>query len=220
MLVVVLRNLFGVVLVVVGVGSCKPDADPRRVVLRDEGELCIGAPSPGDSVDVRAGAPLTLGVRSACLSDTCVTARSATCRVRREGQRLVVSSELAWRGPEELDTKCPRDCSFIEATCSTDALGEGTYSVQLGPSATELIVPSRRDKRCGASSASAEPLAAKVTEPLDPTPVTPVTPAPPATGVADASPPPADDVICVGPAVASSDRALRSRRCVRASPWR
>jgi len=213
------------VFAVVGV-SCRQKVDPRRVVLHDDGELCLGA-APGldaggpAGVDLRAGEPLALRVRSACLSNACATERSSKCTVKRDGDRLVVASELTWIGPEDLSQKCPRDCTFVEAPCVTEALPAGSYKVVLGARTVDVALPSYRDVRCEhdkpprgtpappavavVAVAAPAPAPALPAAPIDPTAV----PAPPGTGVVVEPPP--GDTICIGPTnPASKSRALKA----------
>ncbi|MDB4942721.1 MAG: hypothetical protein JWP97_2255 [Labilithrix sp.] len=217
------------VAVVLSLASCKGQVDPRRVVLRSEGAICFGTPGEGDGgeggvasgVDLEPGKPLVIGVRSACLSNVCATARSGTCHVDRDGQRLVIKSELSWRGPEDLGDRCPKDCTYLEAQCQTDPLGAGTYVVVLGDRSVEVTLPSHAAVRCDTdrpppSVFAPAPPAAKpapavsATPPdhLDPS----LVPAAPGTGVVPTPPP--GDTICLGPAVPNKARALKAGQAV------
>ncbi len=134
---------------VVAASSCRPGAEERRVVLRNEGTLCFGsADRDAGLVELKAGEPLTIRVRSACLSNACTTARSSTCSVARQGGRLIVTSELTFRGPEDIAQRCPGDCTALEAHCATEALPPGNYAVVLGSRHADLTIPSRVDAPC------------------------------------------------------------------------
>lgn len=211
-------RLLAVAALAVVVGSCKREVDPRRVVLHDDGALCLGVAPALDGggpagFELRADQPLAMSVRSGCLSDLCATARSSKCSVKREGDRLVVTSELAWMGPEDLGRRCPRDCSYLEAPCVTEALPAGNYKVVLGARTVDVTLPSHSDVRCDQDKPSraivaqpvalaAAPPALALAPPMDPGAV----PAAPGTGVVVEPPP--GDTICIGPAAAGKSRAL------------
>ena len=209
------------------VAACHDERiDARRVVLRNEGALCVGpapvtegedAATPVAGVDVGAGQPLAIAVRSGCLSNICATARSAKCSVKRDGDRLLVTSELGWLGPEDIGAPCPQKCTVLDAQCTTEALPAGTYKVVLGSRIRELTLPSHLDVRCDSDrpkSIVAAPLVAPSATPtaglathatnMDPSAV----PAAPGTGVVAAAPP--GDTICIGPSAAGKNRALRT----------
>ncbi|CAN5882898.1 hypothetical protein BH11MYX4_BH11MYX4_40020 [soil metagenome] len=217
-------SFFWGLLALVVLASCNHEVDPRRVTLRSEGSLCLGAPGGGAEggapagVDLAAGQPLVIGVRSPCLSNVCATERASKCVVKREGDRLVVASELTWIGPEDIGRPCPQDCTFLEAQCTTESLPAGSYKVVVGTRTTEVTLPSHLDVRCEsdrpqsrvsvtpvAAAAPPPPVAATPAKNVDPSFV----PAAPGTGVV-AEPPPGD-TICIGPATAGAkSRALKA----------
>lgn len=185
------------------------------VAIVDVGALCIGAAIGGDAgagttggSDVRADQPLAIGVRGPCLSDGCVKNRAGKCTTKREGSKIVVTSELSWSGPLDPDTYCSTTCSSIEAACTTEPLAAGKYVVSFGKTSTEVSVPSQLATRCseGAGPRPELPKVASATPPIadagvaaNPKPVDPsVVPAAPGTGVVAAPPP--KDIVCFGPA--------------------
>lgn len=213
--VFVLALVFGLVVV-----ACKTRVDPRRVSVHDVGALCVGGLAEIDGgeggvpagVDVRAGEPLAIAVRSPCLSNVCAIARTAKCTVKREGERLVVTSDLGWVGPEEIGKACPHDCTFLDAQCTTEPLPAGSYKVVLGSRTLDLTLPSHLDVRCDSALparpvfvvADAAPPGATPAMNMDPSAV----PAAPGTGVVAVAPP--GDTICIGPSSTAKNRALRS----------
>jgi flavin reductase (DIM6/NTAB) family NADH-FMN oxidoreductase RutF len=190
----------------------------------DDGALCLGAVPESDGgeggvpagVDLQAGESLTIGVRSGCLSNFCATGRSSKCSLRREGNVFHVTSELTWIGPEDLGTRCPSDCTFLESQCKTEALPAGNYQVVLGARTTNVVVPSHLPVRCdrdtpkgpaiAAAAPTPTPTAVIATPPASADPA--AMPAAPGTGVV-AEPPPGD-TICIGPGVANKARALKT----------
>jgi hypothetical protein len=210
-------------LVVVVVASCKR-VDPRRVLVKDDGALCLGAPPAVDGgdgrapagVDLQAGQALAISVRSPCLSNVCATGRSSKCAVKREGDRLLVTSELTWIGPEDLGTRCPHECTFLDATCNTEPLPAGNYQVVLGARTVDVALPSHRDVRCDHDKPATRVVASVLAADAAPTPATPAAhvdpstvPSAPGTGVVVEPPP--GDTICIGPGnAATKNRALKA----------
>ncbi|MBX3185484.1 MAG: hypothetical protein KF819_00660 [Labilithrix sp.] len=206
---------------VLALSACRVSVeDRRRVVSRDRGTLCVGAAVAGDGgdtfgVDLHEGQPLPVSVKSGCLSNGCATERSAKCSVQREGDKLVVKSELSWRGPEDLGYRCPQECTPLEARCVSEPLPAGKYQVVLGKQHLDVTLPSHLDAGC-ASEASrivvprAPPPASVTAAPsaAPPKPIDPdAMPAPPGTGVA--AEPPETDKICVEPGTHQKDRSLK-----------
>lgn len=187
---------------------CKAERDPRDIVLRDEGTLCIGSGDLDAATELRAWEPLSFHVRSACLSHQCATARMGTCTVERAGNRLVVKSQLSFRGPEDISQRCASDCAPVEARCSTEPLPAGEYAVVLGARTMHITLPSHLDAGCesreGRATATAVPDAAP--PPSLSQPVLTTVPSAPATGVAAEAPP--GDTLCIGSA-APGVRALK-----------
>jgi len=201
------------------------------VTVSNEGTLCLGAAAGGDAgvgVDLKAEQPLAIGVRSQCLSNSCITHRTSKCAVKREGSNLLVTSELSWLGPADLRQRCSEDCNYVEAACTTEPLPPGAYTVFLGSQKTAITLPSHRDERCPDVTAPpvAKPLltaAPRLT--ADAAPATGVAspvqsvhpldvPAAPGTGVAVAPPP--KDVVCFAPINPKdkTSRALKAGQAV------
>lgn len=218
-----LLRTVGCWLVAVGFFACGRDADPRRVTLQGTGALCLGAAAVDGGeggvslgVDLAAGQPLAISVRSPCLSNVCATERGSKCAVKREGDRLVVTSELTWIGPEDLGRPCPKDCTFLEAECKTEALPKGSYHVVVGDHVTDVTLPSHLAVRCDRDQPpprvtltvdAAPPPEATATPAASMAPA--LVPAAPGTGVV-ADPPPRD-TMCIGPAnAATKNRALKA----------
>jgi len=196
--------------------------ETANVHLRDEGTLCLGAPrEAGDadrdaasssSVEVTANHPLAVAVRSACLSGSCATNRAARCSVKREGSRVVVTSDLSWTAPTAIDRFCSQDCTPLEATCATDALPPGAYTFVLGGTTHEVMVPSTLADPCfgaaptapAAAVASASPAPASLPQVVAPDDV----PAAPGTGVAPEPPP--KDLVCFGPLSQVRGRTMKA----------
>ena len=215
----------GLLAVVVVVAACGRAADPRRVTLKGTGALCLGTATELDGgdggapagIELAAGQPLAISVRSPCLSNVCATERSSKCAVKREGDRLIVTSELTWIGPEDLGRPCPQDCTFLEAQCTTEALAAGSYKVVVGERVTDVTLPSHLAARCDRDQPAPRVavVAADAAPPAPPT-ATPaasmapgLVPAAPGTGVVAEAP--AGDTVCIGPANASTkNRALRT----------
>ena len=210
--------------------GCKHDIDRRRVFVHNEGAVCLGPSVDLDAaapqgVDLAPNIPLAIGVRSQVLSDMCATSRTSSCSVKRDGDRLIVKSELSWLGPAELDVKCRGATSVLEARCATDPLPPGSYHVVVGERTVDVSLPSHLDKSCvgvlesakdvvppptsvPVADAAPPPGATGVAIRLDPN----VVPAAPGTGVAPQ--PPLGDTLCIAPGVPSKDRSLKAGKPV------
>ena len=217
------RPVGGWALVAGLLAACGRDADPRRVTLRETGVLCLGTAAEVDDagaggVDLAAGEPLAVSVRSPCLSNVCATERSSKCTVTRDGARLVVTSELTWIGPEDLGRPCPRDCTFLEAQCKTEPLPAGSYEVAVGAQVIEVTVPSHRAVRCNRDVPAVRVASTVFADAAPPPPAITATPAtsmaasavPAAPGTGVVAEPPPGDTMCIGPGGATTkNRALK-----------
>lgn len=212
-------------------GWTRKPSTQTAVTLTNEGTLCLGAATGGDGgtgADLRAEQPLAIGVRSLCLSDSCVSHRVGKCAAKREGSKITVTSELSWQGPVDLSQHCSETCSHVEAACTTDALPPGSYTIVLGSQTTNVTLPSHRDQRCP------DPNQVVVARPMVTAPTLPVADAAPATGVATpvqsadpynvpaapgtgvAPTPPPRDVVCFAPLNPKdkTSRALKTNQAV------
>jgi hypothetical protein len=183
--------------------SCRPDSDAQRVVVKDNAMLCMGVAVPDADggkahAELRAGQTLPVVVRSlGCLSDACATKRQATCTAKREGNRIVVTSELTWLAPEEIDRPCPGSCSMLDATCSVGPLQPGKYTVVHGAKTIEVDVPSEIESGCVDAQAAAKANAMVVTPADAAAPV--IAPLPSAVAATAAPPPTGGPVIIEAP---------------------
>ena len=203
------------VLALVSCRAAPPTGQPVRVA--DDGAICLGATADAAAgVDLRANEPLEISIRSQCLSTACATSRSAKCSVKRDGERLLVTSALTWIGPEDIGQKCGADCTFLEAKCQSEPLEAGHYKVVLGLNVEEVTLPSHLAIRCDRDRPTPSPLfaptvvatALSIPVPTSAQNVDPAAvPSAPGTGVV-AEPPPSDTV-CIGPADANKARLLK-----------
>lgn len=142
--------------VALGASGCRPSEERQRVVLKDKGQLCLGTPATdggvAGSVEVPQGLPLAISVRTHDCLSSCVTERKAHCVAKREGDRLVVSSELSWSAPEAIGRPCGGPCAVLTAQCSADAMQAGKVTVAHGASSVTLDVPSRLASGCVAAN--------------------------------------------------------------------
>jgi hypothetical protein len=210
-------------------GWTRKPSTQTAVTLTNEGTLCLGAATGGDAgagADLRAEQPLAIGVRSACLSNSCVTHRVGKCAAKREGSKITVTSELSWQGPLDMTARCSEECAHVEAACATDPLPPGSYTIVLGSQTTTVTLPSHRDRRCP------DPTAPAVVVPVATAPLVPIADAAPATGVATpvqngdplnvpaapgtgvAPAPPPKDVVCFAPInpTKKGSRALEAKQ--------
>jgi hypothetical protein len=125
-----------------------PGRVPRKAV--DEGQPCVFARKPTSSVIVSvqpphrfvAGAPLHVGVTSGCLSSSCSSDRASRCTITREGTKLTVTSETSWVDVKH--DRCTADCQRAFATCETEPLPAGEYTLAFGRRAMTVQIPAER----------------------------------------------------------------------------
>ena len=134
--------------------ACSGESAPDdTVTLVDEGALCLFAGEPsaiamvtgsitdGAQQDYVVGEPILFQVRvSDCLSSSCDVDRVASCGVAHDGQVLTVSSHLSY---QKLDSPhCTMDCGALSATCASEPLVAGSYTVLHGEQSFSVDVPS------------------------------------------------------------------------------
>jgi hypothetical protein len=120
--------------------------DGTRTVHADAGRLCAAAPGvelgfgePPARSSYPADTALTIAVwlPGECLSSSCDTERKLDCSVTRDGDRLVVRSELAWTS---FGGACTADCGLPLARCQTPPLPAGDYVIVHGTRTASLSV--------------------------------------------------------------------------------
>ena len=181
------------------VGCRKPKED--RHYQRDVGVLCVGAAqSDASNAEVRVDEAVPIIVKTSGCLDACTLDRTARCSVRREANKLVVTSEISWRSknddPYVIDKPCSGACTVMEASCATPGLPAGTYELVLGELKASLEVPSKYTLPCIEGSGKVLVVAAAPSSPVFA--ASPASPAPPQTGAPPAPPPPGDG-LCVTP---------------------
>jgi len=129
-------------------GACG-DVDNNMTVMVDQGQLCMFAEQPlvampgfePETVSLQTGGRLHVNVRlPQCLSASCDVNRLASCDVQRAGSVLTVTSHISY---EELDSEiCTLDCGILSASCTSDELPAGAYTVVFGEQHFGLDVPS------------------------------------------------------------------------------
>ena len=183
--------------------DCKPPPDDRNV-QRNVGVLCVGATrSDAGTGEVVADQPVPIVVRTLGCLDSCTRDRTATCSVKRDGQKLVVTSEIAWHSKDDsIGKACAGECTVMEASCLGPGLGAGTYTVELGTTHTEIQVPSQLAGPCvGAPGTAPKTVIAVASAPPPPPPppdLVPSLPVAPATGAPPVPLPPGDG-FCITP---------------------
>lgn len=124
----------------------------ETVNLDGTGEVCVSAEEgwPTDSQTFEEGAPVYVTVRFAeCLSDSCTSARSASCTVLLEGNQLIVDAEGSYIDESSAGTSCTTACNTLDAECRTPGpLPAGEYTVVYGDASMPLTVPSLTGLYC------------------------------------------------------------------------
>jgi hypothetical protein len=127
-------------------GGCFLTAD--HIVRTDAGEACALADSDDafglGPVTYAEGAPILFRVTvEGCLSSCEDSDLRASCEVQRTGNTLHVTSRGSYTHDEPFTPSvCTLDCNILAATCMTEPLEAGTYTVELGEQRTTITVPS------------------------------------------------------------------------------
>jgi hypothetical protein len=98
--------------------------------FQDEGALCMQAPE-GTSLAVTVQFPT-------CLSSSCDTVRSASCKIAVDGQKLIVTSSGT---VESEGGSCTDDCGLMQASCQVGGLAPGKYTITHGSESQEITLP-------------------------------------------------------------------------------
>jgi hypothetical protein len=107
--------------------------------VHDQGEVCITSAATDAPLEVR----VTL---DECIS-ACVDNEIETCSISREGNVLTLSSTFSYAEADEEEI-CIAVCNAQEATCSTEALPAGSYTLEHGDDSYTLDVPTTNVPRC------------------------------------------------------------------------
>lgn len=120
-----------------------PTPPPKDIV-------CIGPASTKDkSRAIKVGQPLAITVikKNPCVGASCAAA-PPKCVVKRKGKRITLDAQFP--GPTTKPRQpCTEDCNAMVATCRTDALPAGTYTIDLGTQQETVTVPSPTPPPCG-----------------------------------------------------------------------
>jgi hypothetical protein len=122
-----------------------------HTVVNDGGEACLFAAVPTDRNEAQLfanGATLTVSFYVGI--STCDRDAQAWCGVTRDGNALRIdslASWIPWHG------QCSRELASVSATCESDELDAGTYTVVYGSATTTLTVPSSVTPPCLAPGA-------------------------------------------------------------------
>lgn len=93
---------------------------------------------------LEAGKPVYVHVlRPGCLSGSCSRDIKASCTVERSGNALTVHSSFSATEPMYAD--CTLDCLVPIATCVTEPLPAGTYTLTQNGVVETLTIPSKVD---------------------------------------------------------------------------
>jgi len=128
----------------------------KHHTFTDEGRVCAFDSASATASDVYGNEEQTfvagnsinfVYLADACLSSSCDSDPHANCRVERNGQTLRVLSEAEYTEGNSL-RGCTADCRFLSATCSSDPLEAGTYTIQHGSDLLTVQIPSTTISPC------------------------------------------------------------------------
>lgn len=123
-----------------------------RVVRIDEGKLCVSssapdlplrsAPEPTSPVETPVHVSVSLGCVSACVQN-----EQAACTVTRHRDELRVHSVHAYDPPDP-HQGCIALCGTVRATCVSEPLPSGEYTIRHGDRSYPLAVPAAAERSC------------------------------------------------------------------------
>jgi len=122
--------------------------EPHELMDAESGAMCLYPAnryqSPWDLPEVVSLEPgRRLHARipyQGCLSSSCDIHRVATCDFRWDGDRLLLTSRLAF--DEIQGQPCTMDCQSLVAECESEPLPEGEIRLRFGDHERRLVVPS------------------------------------------------------------------------------
>ena len=106
--------------------------EPGAVIetIENEGWACIsGAAEQAHTIEVDF---------STCRSSSCDDVQSASCTVARSGAELIVQAKAVMSRGQGM---CTDDCRRVTATCNTDTLAAGSYTLVYAGKRQDIVVP-------------------------------------------------------------------------------
>ena len=134
-----------------------PRAGWSKVSLQDTLPLCVfpnltaraQAKTPADvkPSKLAAHASITFGAFGpSCIHESCDQLPTLQCYVEQDGMNLVVHTQYS--GYHKDGSTCTQDCRDVSASCDTEVLKAGTYTVKHGEKQYKLQLPSTPKAPC------------------------------------------------------------------------
>src|SRR5262245_6665519 len=105
--------------------------DDGERTLEDVGGLCITGAGATENTSYVADASVTVHVVLEDCASGCASDITASCSVELDGSTLSVSASGSYQVPSG-GALCPAVCEEIDATCTSEPLAAGTYTVEYG----------------------------------------------------------------------------------------
>jgi hypothetical protein len=120
------------------VGCTEPE--PTFEEVENIGGLCV----VGDGDAANTSYVENAAVEIRVVLDTCASCRAsditASCSIERDGSTLSVTASVSyWEQPTDV---CPAHCTKLLATCTSEPLAAGVYTVEYAGETTGFTVPS------------------------------------------------------------------------------
>lgn len=135
---------------IVGCDSRKEHAsvDRGKVCFRSALDAFATIESEDDAgpVQLAADKPLTIHVKSDECMSACDRHSKQNCALHREADQLILTSKFSWEEPD--DGSCTLQCIVNVATCKSEPLPAGHYTIVHGDQRMELTIPSEVEDDC------------------------------------------------------------------------
>jgi hypothetical protein len=129
--------------------ACGQSNVEPQIQMDNIGTVCLFGGSnsfdPPQAQGFRADSPVYLSFRIAdvCLESGCFRDLVASCSVIQNGTSLGVRSSASWIDTRSTNSSCFSDCWIPTATCATEVLPIGSYTIVFGTHTLALDVPSQ-----------------------------------------------------------------------------
>lgn len=145
-----MRALLGLVGLGMLAGCVDDGWETRRETQR--GDVCFQAnrdlSNDAGAAALEADAPLHVAViHSDCLPRRCTRRAKAHCKLTVSGEQVTLSSSFEWEEPMD-EVECSLLCDRPFATCDSEPLPEGHYTLRHGSRTIPLEVPGPAKADC------------------------------------------------------------------------
>ena len=126
-------------LAVVVIAACSGEGSDNT--LEDVGGLCVLGEGDAANTSYVADASVDVHVVLEDCASGCASDVMASCSIELDGTSLIVSASGSYHR-DPIGAICPAVCVAVEATCTSEPLAAGTYTVEYAGDTTTIVVPS------------------------------------------------------------------------------